>query len=146
MTVEEFSEKYGVSRASIHVAVYNKSVPKSVLYRPDGERVWHIKEDYFVKRLEFKQKVYRFIQDMYYFHYHPWFTDGEIAEMWGVTQTYLMYDMWAAQGESIFRFKVPQATWKAFRKARIPYRVSYKRYDPSFNLTQELDWMAGIAS
>lgn len=146
MTVEEFSEYYGVSRAAIHVSIHNKLVPKSIFYKQANSNLLHVDKTYFDRRMSFRKMVYRFIQDMYYFHYKPWFTDGEIAQMWGVTQTYIMYDMWSPQEEAVFRFKVPKTTWKAFRKCRMVWRVCYKRYNPDFDLEKELDWMAGISA
>lgn len=141
MTVEDFADKYGISRSAIFVAINNGSVPKSVMYRPMNSKVLHVNEEWFTRRLEFRRRVYTFIQDMYYFHYSE-YSDGFTAKQLGCTQTFLMYDLWSLTHSSIMRFKVPPVAWKAFRKARIPYRVIYKRNNPEFDLAKELDKMA----
>lgn len=146
MTVEDFSEKHKLSRSAIFVATGNGSVPKSVLYRPMNSKLLHVDESWFLRRVDFRKKVYAYIQDMYYFHFEPNYSDYEIAEMLGCSHTYVMYDMWTGVDVTILRFKIPRVTWNAFRKCRLIERVRYKRYNPDFNLEYELDKMAGIVA
>lgn len=143
MTIPEFNDKYNLSSPAIHIAINQGIVPKSVLYKPDNAKALYIDESWFLRRKEFKKKVFNFIHDMYYFHYHGRFSDSFVARECGVSLPMIIDSMWRNKSnEGILSFRLSEATWKVFRHMRLIDRVRYKRYNPNFNVSKELDRIA----
>lgn len=143
MTVEEFSDKYNLTTPAIHVAVNQKLVPKDVLYTPVDDNVHHVREEWFIRRKNFKKKVAMYNQDMY-FLVSKVKSDSWIAKEIGVSLPFICNAMWRTDVSSILSVKIKSSQWKAFRWFRKVEIAIARRYNVRFNISEILDAEAGI--
>ena len=77
MKFAKFCEKYNISTANIHIRRKNGTIPAWVFYTPTNSTL-HIREDYFLSRGKFQEKVIQYNRDVYWYA-NEHFKDSYIA-------------------------------------------------------------------
>lgn len=144
MTVTEFSDKYGIDKASLYVGINQKWLPKSILI-PTDRGYNNVDEQWFLRRLKFKKDVELYCHDMYYLIMHSGLTsEMKLAKVTGISQPWFRDGLFSFHRGSITRFKVSPAMWKFFRFCRRLERVLSRKYNIQFDIEKILDEEAKI--
>lgn len=143
MLLEEFNKKYNLDNSHIHVRIGEGSFRKEdVLYKNSRERT-SIREEFFLRRIEFRKKVKNYIQDMY-FLLERVSNDSELARIFGVANTYFSQGLWNSyEHHSILNYKINGSDWKLFRKMRKLHR-RIEQLGVKFDIKEILDMEAKI--
>lgn len=145
MLLDDFNKKYGFSQSAIHVAINQNVCPQSVLYRPKNEHWWHIDEEFFLKRVRFRNKVVMYCQDMYYlFTYSGITKEHKLAQYAGISQPWFSAQLFKSEDNSVMRYKIPKKMWQWFRFCRRVERILSRRYNIRFDIEKVLDTEAKI--
>ena len=124
ITVDDFSGKYDKPKGQISVMKHSGSIPVQALSKIGTK--WYIDENYFIRRLEFANKVWLECHDMYYF-LNGDSENNELAkkvhkidgtrsfEAW---QGFILHSLFSRSELNIFKIKVNPLMWKFFRAAR----------------------------
>lgn len=142
MTVNEFSAKYGICVSAIHVAIGNGSIPRDVLSKNKYD-VLEVDENWFIRRIEFRNKVKLYIQDMYFMVSDVVRNHTRMGKIFGVAHVYWNSHLWQTYTGSILTCKINGSDWKVFRKMRGLER-KIKRLGVNFNIGEILDMEAGL--
>ena len=137
LTIDEFNQKYNLNRAHLHVAINNGTIPKEVITKVKHNYA-SIDEEFFVRRNNFKRKVIKYNQDMY-FLLSTICSDAMIAKMIGVSHPFVTYNMWQLDDSSIVSYRVNGSHWKAFRFFRKVQIAIKRRFDIEFDIEKILD-------
>lgn len=133
----DFAELYGFERNTPYVLISQGSLPEHLLTSDRGTAM--IDYGSLIRRQEFRMKVRRYIQDMYFLLNKVW-NDAKLSKLSGITQTYFCYGLWTVDvDKSVLNYKVNKGDWKFFRFCRRVQRLIKKRYGVTFDVKEILD-------
>ena len=141
MRLEEFNSKYGLVDSHIFVSIGSGRIPKSVLYKPFND-YYHIDEDFFLRRIEFRNKVKNYIQDMYFLLTEV-ASDSKLSRVFGIVNTYFSQGLWNRYDNSVINYRINGTDWKFYRKLRRLHR-RIERLGVKFDIAEILDAESGI--
>ena len=152
MKVTAFGEKYRVDPQTIHRGRRNGTINSSAFYIPDKEKVLHVREEFFIRRREFKKRVQMQNQDMY-FYLEEFFSISDIsfgiAKIYDVNansmREYLEKDLFISpMKESIATYRIGEREYNFMRYGRRVLRYLKMKYGQSIDIEKLLDRRAGI--
>ncbi len=79
MLIEDFCDKYGVTTDAVFVKRYNRDIPNEAFQKVSRNRLL-IDEEWFIRRWQFKEKMFLANQDLYFF-FTEHFSDAQFAHM-----------------------------------------------------------------
>lgn len=141
MKLEEFNNKYGLVDSHIFVAIGSGRLQKSVLYKPINDS-YHIDENFFLRRIAFRNKVKNYIQDMYFLLTEV-ASDIRLGKAFGIVNTYFSQGLWSRYENTIINYQINGTDWKFYRKLRKLHR-RIERLGVKFDIADILDNEAGI--
>ena len=141
MQLEEFNKKYGLIDSHIFVRIGEGAIPRSVL-KQQNRGYLLVDENFFIRRLEFRNKVKNYIQDMYFLLTEV-ASDIKLGKVFGVANTYFTQSIWNRYDTTILNYKINGSDWKVFRKMRKLHR-KIERLGVKFRIEDILDAEAGI--
>jgi len=125
LKIETFSKKYDVSIANVYVQKAEGKIAPSV-FTMHNKGCMFINEDYFLRREEFKKKVWLESHDMYYFltlHSRDadlvrWLCKIDDTVEFHTWQMFISRNLFMPSYSSILSCRVEGLAWKFYRFAR----------------------------
>lgn len=140
-----FNERYELCDSAVYNAI-TAGVPKSVLSKVEAKGSLTVDEQFFIRRVDFKNKVVEFCQD-YYYYLTEFFPASNIAKECvkytgcstvSSMSVFMHEDLFKTKDSGILNYKIWMQLWNLFRYFRAIDRV-LKRRNRNFNVSNILD-------
>jgi hypothetical protein len=134
-----FYEKYSISANTFFCHRINNKVDDRA-FKKEHNQIKYIDENYFLRRLEFKNKI-QLIIESYYFVLERYFNESSIAHLLHIVdgstsecnyRAFLQKNLFALSEQSLTDTKITKQKWKFFRIVRGFLRRAFNKVGRTF--------------
>ncbi len=151
MLISLFCEKYDLKPTNLYVFKSDGKLPAHIFYKPLNSKHMYIDENYFIRRKNFKKRVKRYNEDVYYY-LTQYLSILQIVEL--ICKLYpiepssvqiLLYErLFMVDRSSILSTKISKAEWVLFKYGHLLERNLSKVVGRKVTLSKILDKRAGL--